>query len=103
MEEGKNAFEKITSNFYHICNSGNTNSNTREQQNRLQNNVERTSQNVPLIDQNCESGHRATSPDGNRNTTEVPGGLPRKITKPREYLYFNVLTENFADKLITGT
>lgn len=65
--------------------------------------MERTSQNVPLTDSNCESGHRESMPDGNRSTAEVPEGPPRKITKPREYQHLNVLTGDFADKLIVGT
>lgn len=56
-----------------------------------------------LTDSNCESGHRANIPDGNWSTAEVPEELPRKITKPREYQYLNVLTGDFADKLIIST
>lgn len=66
-------------------------------------NVEGTSQNAPRPDQSCESGHRATRADGHRSAAEAPGRLPRKIMKPREYLYLNVLAVDFVDELIIGT
>lgn len=39
----------------------------------------------------------------NRKAAKAPGGLPRKIMNPREYLYLNVLTGDFVDELIVGT
>lgn len=60
-------------------------------------------QNVPTTGQNYDSGCRVTGPDGNRRAANAPGGLPRKKTNPREYLYLNVLTGDFVDALITGT
>lgn len=58
---------------------------------------------MPHAQTSCESGHRATSADGHRSAAEAPGRLPRKIMKPREYLYLSALTVDFVDELIIGT
>lgn len=102
MEEAKNGFDRITSSFYHMYNLSNITPIQDGSKEKCQDNFEGTSENTPLTDQNCESGHRATSPDGNKRAAKAPGGLPKKIMKPREYLYLNALTEDFVDELITG-
>lgn len=68
-----------------------------------QDNVEGPFQNAPFIDWSYESGHRATSPHGNRSAAKAPRRLPRKMMKPREYLYLNILIGDFVAELIIGS